>query len=314
MTARLSSEEFAEKANSIHNNKYDYSLVSYINGKTKVEIICKEHGVFYQLPTNHLGGDGCPTCKVAKLKKHFTKTTDVVVEEFKKIHGDEYSYDKVKYNGCDKNVIITCYKHGDFMQLPRAHKQGFGCPICGIEKSSTKRRSTNEDFIKKSKNIHGEDFDYKLFEYKGNDTPGTLICNKCQNKFEILPFSHYNGNGCPVCKISKGERKIRNFLNINNIKFLQNYRFTDCRNNKPLPFDFFLPTHNITIEYDGKQHFIGWRESKQSLKMIRYNDGIKNNYCKTNNISLIRIKYTDFDRIEDILSEELNIKHDKIVI
>jgi len=53
---------FVEKANKIHNNKYDYSLVEYINSKSKIKIICPIHGVFEQTPAKHLMGRGCQKC------------------------------------------------------------------------------------------------------------------------------------------------------------------------------------------------------------------------------------------------------------
>lgn len=63
----MTAQEFIKKARKIHGNKYDYSLVNYKNNKTPVEIICKIHGRFWQLPNNHLRGEGCPCCLFKKF-------------------------------------------------------------------------------------------------------------------------------------------------------------------------------------------------------------------------------------------------------
>ena len=66
---KLTTEQFIEKAQQIHGSKYDYSKVEYINAQEKVCIICPKHGEFWQLPTDHLDGHGCPCCNERKLEK-----------------------------------------------------------------------------------------------------------------------------------------------------------------------------------------------------------------------------------------------------
>ena len=91
--------------------------------------------------------------------------------------------------------------------------------------------------------------------------------------FSQKPNKHLTGQGCPICKESHGERKIRNFLNKYNIKHKGQHMFEDCINIFPLPFDFYLVDLNILIEYDGIQHF-----DKNSLfysEEVIINDEIK---------------------------------------
>lgn len=107
--------------------------------------------------------------------------------------------------------------------------------------------------------------------------------------------------GCLSPK-SKGERKISQILEHNNLSFEREYKFDDCINpltKAILRFDFYLPNYNLCIEYDGIQHFeeTSWRH--ESLKDVQYRDSIKNNYCKEHNIQLIRIPYWDFDKLND---------------
>lgn len=106
---------------------------------------------------------------------------------------------------------------------------------------------------------------------------------------------------CGKCRSSHGQNKIRNILKQNNIYFIEEYRFPDCKNIRPLPFDFYLPDYNICIEYDGRQHFeydsSGWN-NKEQFDKIKKTDAIKNKYCQENGISLIRIPYFDYDNIQ----------------
>ncbi len=120
-------KEFIEKARNIHLDKYNYSLVDYVNNTTKVNIICPEHGTFWQQPNNHLDSkSGCPGC-AGNIKA----TTEEFIEKAKEIHPDKYCYSKVDYINTHTKITIICPKHGEFEQKPNCHislKQG--CPKC----------------------------------------------------------------------------------------------------------------------------------------------------------------------------------------
>lgn len=111
-----------------------------------------------------------------------------------------------------------------------------------------------------------------------------------------------------MCKESKGERIISKFLTNNNIVFIKEKRFDNCRDILPLPFDFYLPKYNTCIEFDGIQHYkIIDGRGKYNLEYIKMHDDIKNEYCNSNKISIIRIKYTESKNIEKILLDKLNM-------
>lgn len=123
----LTTEQFIKKAQQIHNNKYDYSKVEYVNNRTKVCIICPEHGEFWQTPNSHLNGNGCSSCK--GLKK---LTTKEFIERAKQVHGNKYDYSKTIYVNKRTKVCIICPIHGEFYQTPHNHVyQKQGCPECG---------------------------------------------------------------------------------------------------------------------------------------------------------------------------------------
>jgi very-short-patch-repair endonuclease len=271
----------------IHNDLYDYSLVEYKNNITKVKIICKNHGVFEQTPKNHSKGHGCPICATNYKSKKLSKSVEKFIKQSKRLHKNFYNYDKIEYKNNKTNVIIICPNHGEFRVTPSHHLNGIGCSKC----SGNYRKNTQE-FISECIKIHN--YDYSLVEYVNTKTKVKIICDK-HGIFEQKPSHHLMGCGCPKCISSKGENKIRLYLNNLNINFIEQKRFKDCRNILPLPFDFYLPEHNICIEYDGDQHFKsidGWGGEKAYLRRIK-NDNIKNDYCKNKQINLIRISFKE---------------------
>ena len=115
---QLAAKQFEQKAKKIHGDKYDYSLVEYINSQTKVKIICPIHGVFEQKPNGHLSGRGCSKCKPDKISKKLSFTTEEFVKKAKEIYGDKYDYSLVDYKSAKEKVKIICSIHGVFEQTP----------------------------------------------------------------------------------------------------------------------------------------------------------------------------------------------------
>jgi len=138
---RLTTEIFIERSNIVHDNRYDYSMVKYVDYETKVKIRCKEHGIFLQTPHHHLAGINCPQCSFNKKL-----TTSSFIDKAKLIHGDKYNYNKTIYAHCKEKVKIICDIHGIFEQTPTDHLIGCGCPICNESKGEIKIRL----FLKKN--------------------------------------------------------------------------------------------------------------------------------------------------------------------
>lgn len=293
------SNNFIKKSNLVHNFKYDYSMIEYKNAKTKIKIICPEHGIFEQTPDNHIRNHGCPKCNGG-----VSNNTDFFIKKVKLKHNNKYDYSLVNYKNNHTNVKIICPEHGIFEQKPKEHLK-YGCEKCGNDTISKKKILTTDEFIDKAKIIHNERFDYSLVKYNGHRNNVKIICPE-HGIFEQRVNSHLNGSGCPYCKQSKGEQKIKEFLNKNKIKFIQQKKFKDCKNIRPLPFDFYLPSINYCIEYDGIQHF--QKTYNRNLEKIQFNDTIKNKYCsgKNGKPNLLRITYKDYNNINDILQTFFN--------
>jgi hypothetical protein len=290
---------FIEKSIKLHENKYVYSYVEYKNARTKVNILCPEHGLFEQEPYVHLKGHGCPICNGG-----VKYTQEIFLEKSKLKHGDKYDYSLINYINSSTKVGIVCNIHGKFEQKPSEHLK-YGCFKCAIINRSNSRKLTKEDFVNRANKIHNFKYDYNNSNYISHKEMVSIVCKK-HGEFSQRANSHLNGAGCPVCKESRGERKIKNFLSNNKINFIQQKKFKECYNISELPFDFYLPDYNICIEYDGIQHYKGWNNDVDGLSKIKINDKIKNEYCSIlGNPKLLRISFKEEKNINSILENEL---------
>ena len=297
---KLTTLDFVEKSEKIHNKNYDYSLVEYLNNRTKVKIICYLHGVFEQTPNNHLLGKGCLLCGNKKIGEKLKKTNYDFIKKCKETHNDKYDYSLVEYKNANSIINIICPIHGIFKQKANNHLNlKHGCSLC-----SENKKHDIQTFIKKCKETHNDKYDYSLVEYKNANTKVKIICNE-HDIFEQTPNAHINQKqGCPYCKTSKGEGVIKEILNKNNVKYVQQHKFIGCKYKKLLPFDFYLPDYNMCIEYDGIQHFnpISKFGGDNALKLTIIKDNIKTNYCLENKIKLLRVKYNiTLNNLEDLI-------------
>ena len=138
---RLTLDDFIEKANLIHQCKYNYSKTLYNKGKTMIDIICPEHGIFRQRAEGHLNGNGCPACAYCNISHVIRNTQDEMIERFKKIHGERYDYSEVIYQTMRTHINIICNIHGIFQQFPEGHMYGQGCPRCSKQYYSVSKIS-----------------------------------------------------------------------------------------------------------------------------------------------------------------------------
>ena len=303
---KYTTQVFIEKSKLIHQNKYDYSLTEYINSKNKVIITCPIHGNFEQTPARHLMGDGCPSCGGTK-KLNFQD----FVFKANKIHNYKYNYDKVIYKNNYTKIIITCPIHGDFEQTPNNHLNGQNCPLCSNMKHPNIKQDLQE-FIKKAIFIHGNKYDYSKVNYVNSKTKICIICPE-HGEFYQTPDRHINERqGCPKCKMSHGEELILNLLKANKINFIFQHTINvpeNIRKSKKALIDFYLPQHNIFIEYNGIQHYqyVPYLHKGGIVDFIsqQKRDKYIKEYCKFNNIKFIEISYK-------YTNEEINLIINKL--
>ena len=303
-TKRLTTEQFIEKSKSIHGDKYDYSKVEYKNQKIKVTLICSEHGEFNVVPNYHLiDRVGCTKCSKNIIKEKASYTSNEFIQKAYKIHGKKYDYSLADYKDYISSISIICPIHGIFSQSLFDHIRTSGCKKCGYEQGGKSIRVTQEEFLNRSKKIHGDKYDYSLAKYTKSEEKVKIICNK-HGVFEQVAISHLTGRGCPKCKYSKGEIAILFFLEKHNINYETQKIFTNCKNVNNLKFDFYLPKYNTCIEFDGCLHRRPWSNKQKDLDMfevVKKRDEIKTNYCIKNEIELIRIN--SIDDIEGVLNK-----------
>lgn len=302
---------FIEESSIVHNNKYDYSNVMYINNHTKVLISCPLHGEFWQTPDAHLRGQGCPECKGSKISQKLTKKQSTFIKEATQTHSNLYDYSKVEYKNTNSKVCIICPIHGEFWQTPNHHLKGEGCPHCFGNVCKT-----TEDFIKEAKEIHGDKYYYSKVTYVNNRTKVCIIC-PAHGEFWQAPYKHLNRHGCPKCKKSLLEIDVEKALINSHIKFEQQKTFDWLIYKRNLKLDFYLPEYNIAIECQGEQHYRiaaftkSLEESQHLFETIQIRDNVKKKLCEKYNLPLFYIKYDDNvqEAIDNIISNVHNKKN-----
>jgi predicted nucleic acid-binding Zn-ribbon protein len=297
MKKKINNEEFVEKLKII--NPYIIALEKYQGAKTKIKFKCLKCGQEWDAqPSNIIYlGQGCPKC-YGNIKR----TNEQFIEELKQINPNIMPLEE--YKNLSTNIKCMCLNDDCglvwYASPRRLLHRKHGCPKCGKRHKRTTKEYKQE---LKDKNIQVE----CLGEYKNVHTSILHRCLNCGNEWNVQPHHLLRGDSCPKCISSKGEQFIRKVLLSNNIIFKEQYRFDDCKNIRSLPFDFYLPSQNMCIEYDGEQHYqpVEAFGGKDSFCKRQENDKIKTKYCQDNNIKLLRIPYWDFDNIGNILDKEL---------
>ena len=300
---RKSNEEFLREARK-KNNKVDI-IGLYVKQDEKILVQCKKCGTqYYALPRNILKGCGCRLCanndnsqRLRMGKEEFCKRIQALNPNLLVIG------DYVKNNVPIECKCLIC---GNIFYSAPSNLLGRNgrCPKCS-RKALTK---TQEDFVSEVK--QKSPFIKIIGEYINNSERVLCECEKCGHQWSPKATLLLQGKGCPKCKYSKGERQIESFLIDNNINFIAQYTFDDCKDINRLPFDFYIPDYNMLIEYDGKQHYQeikGWEGS--NLEFTQKHDLIKTEYCCNHNIELLRIPYWDYKNIEQILTQKLINNH-----
>lgn len=301
-TLKLTHEEYIERLNNLGVLQKIEILSRYCVQKEKIKCRCKLDGhEWYAFPQNLLRGHGCPKCSAKEASIRITKTHEKFVEEMKVIHPNYEILGVYTSNNCD--ITYMCKICGHIKTTtPAQLLRGDECKGC----LSVSKRLPHEVFVKQlsERNPNIE----LISEYTGKNNKVKVKCKTHGCEWYVLPSNAFKTVGCHVCNDTIGEKKISDILDSMGINYFTQHRFDDCRNIRPLPFDFYLPDKNICIEYDGEQHyrpvnFGGCSDDVaiESYKNTVFRDHIKNKYCDDNDIKLIRIKYSEFNEIESII-------------
>ena len=297
MAQKKTQQEYVEEL-SITNPNTEL-IDTYINARTPVLHRCKRHNEIWAIsPSNALKGQGCSECHYEKIRDKTVKSYNTYVAEASIKNPDiEVVGLYINSHTPISHRCKLCNRVWD--ACPSDILAGKGCKVCKDKKNADLRRKTKEQYIGDlnlvNPNIVIDD------EYINTDTAVYHKCKICNHRWRIKPNHTLSGHSCPICNQSRGEREISLWLDKNNFDYIQQYKFQDCRDKLPLPFDFYIPLYNMCIEYDGEQHFKpkDWFGGIDALKILQYHDNIKTNYCANNNIQLLRISYKQ-DTIEEL--------------
>lgn len=304
-----STEEFKNEVDKLSNGEYE--LVSEYKGYDKSVYIKhkKCDHVYKTTPSYFISGSRCLKCAHEYVGKCNASSAEEFNEKLKNISNGKCIALEPYINNAKKIKFKNIECGHEFITRPSIVLKGHFCPTCGYEKGRLKQLKTHEQFLNEVK-VMGEG-EYELMEeYKGDRTKIKFLHKTCNRTFKMIPSNFIKGIRCPHCSESKGEHKVYKVLDKLNVEFKREYRIKECKKKRPLPFDFAIFKENdlkALIEYDGELHYktARWSNASKRLEGSKLSDKIKNDFCSTNNIPLIRIPYWEYNNIDTIIKKEL---------
>lgn len=314
-------------------DQHNYCLLSEKEDIENVESVikyeCPIHGIQNVKVKSVLAGKQCYKCsRHLALEKRWSHDKDErILELYNRAKDMCFSkgYELLTSiegfeNGWDSRIEYECPKHGKHDMSLCNFLSNKSCPDCAMEQRKKILPVSKAKENKNNGRLSVEDIQNRVqscggtilnpLDYVNNRTKNLdITCPRCGKVFttSFVNFTQHGGQLCSDCyrKESIGEMKIRKYLELHNIDFYPEHWFPDCRDEKPLPFDFYLYNNNIAIEFDGEQHFEDTHYFNYSIEKNRLHDEIKTDYCRKNDIKLIRIPYWDLNKIDKILDKEL---------
>lgn len=307
-------EEVIRIVESKNNNKL-LNPEDYINVKeNNLRIVCGSCGKEFitSLASIKISGGRCKDCGFRIGGQVAVFDCKYVEEYINSINNNKLLNPNDYINSNVKNLNIKCGNCGkiyttSFSKYKNANQTV--CPSCSHKQRGIENRLPI-DVVKEIIDNVNNNILLNPEEYVGNSVRNLKIkCGECGQIFTTSLVNYQSGTvRCSTCskKKTRGERTIENYFVASDIKYEYQKKFVDCKDRRSLPFDFYLPSRNICVEFDGRQHFepvFG----QDSFEKTQLHDQIKNDYCEHNDIKLIRIPYWEGHNIEKILTKELHI-------
>ena len=271
-------------------------------------------------PNSLLSGRSCPKCALKKRKTSQLLSEEEFLERLKKINPNVTPLEK--YDGVHSKILCKCNAHNrEWKTTPGELFKGHGCPDCYSERIRAALSLSTEEFIDKLKQVNQDII--VIGKYTNMTTGIKCKCKKCGHIWNPLPNNLLYGKvtGCPKCQTySKGEDKIKNWFENNNIEFEIHKQYIGLTgvNGGNLSYDFYVPIINTLVEFQGEQHIkpitfgnMTTNEAEKQFKIQQEHDKRKREYANKNNIHLLEIWYFDFNNIEKILAKELDLRNKK---
>lgn len=295
--------------NELKNNERfsEYELLSKYKGlQNKLKIKHKKCGnIFYMTANNFKNGQGCPKCAKIKRATKNKKTHMYFINKLKQCGTFENYVILSQYDGLKNKILVKYKKCGcESYALPSSLLRGYGCNVCATKEKGKNKRKSHEQFLNEINKKYPNQFEI-ISKYSTRESVIEVKHVICGNVFKIKASNLLNSGSCSVCKMSSPESKAFQFLKENNIEFEYQKYFKKCKLKNILPFDFYLKGQNTIIEIDGRFHFMYL--FGETLEKRRERDIVKNRFCFFNNIKLIRIPYWEFDKISEIIKNNLSL-------
>ncbi|HLG26794.1 MAG TPA: hypothetical protein VI423_03325 [Paenisporosarcina sp.] len=246
----LTKAQFLERALKIFGDKYNYSKVLYRTVMDPITIICDEHGEFTTTANGHLSGRGCRLCGIKRRAGKRCIGKEEFFERVRKVHGNFYSYDLTDYKALHGKIVIVCPKHGRFRQAAKEHVSGKRCRLCGIESQARSKTITTDEFVRRSREIHGTRFDYSEVDYVHGRQKVRIKCHH-HGWFLQTPEGHLSGRGCKRCThfVSRSETKWLDSIGLPNDDDHRNVTLKLGR--QKIRVDGFDSSTNTIYEFNG---------------------------------------------------------------
>jgi len=292
-------------------------LGQYKGPNKKIKCKCKIDGhIWSPRASKLLYGTRCPKCVYKELPQNNPITHEQFIAKLYKQNKYAHNIEVVgTYVNAQTKILCKCKICGhEWSVRPNGLLKGQGCPDCARKSASQKITKTNEQFMQEMSSKRPDII--VLGTYKGVFNTIKVKCKVCGHIWKATPNNLLHGSGCPKCTTSKGEKRIAQYLDKLGIAYIYDKRyFKDLvsAGGSLLRPDFIIPSLKIWVEYDGQQHFepvdftgkMSEQQIQDTFKKVQQNDQIKNQYAKDNNWTLIRIPYTEYDNIEQILDSYL---------
>ena len=280
----------------------------YLGMNKKTLFQCIKHNKYWKTtPDKPLSGCGCSDCKAEKIGNAYRKTHESFIKEMAIVNPNIEICSQ--YITSQTKIKCKCKICGHIWWTKPAHlSAGHGCPQCGFNKIGDERRKSTEDFIAELYKINPY---IEIFsDYKTCRDKIQCKCKLCGYQWMGTPSHLLQGEGCPACTKSSGERKIQEYLDVHHIPYDKTYTFDDLigLGGRRLSYDFNLVLHNTLIEFQGKQHYqpIDFFGGKEQFEIQQEHDRRKKTYALSHGYNFLEIKYEDKECIDEILDEFFN--------
>lgn len=285
---------------------FEYVGMSRHDKKIWIKFICPKHRQYgvQEMPYNNMK-------RVVVGCQHCIGRNDDEEDVLREMYESNPSMKILEsYKGRTKKIKMLCLTHNVISnKTPNEVINGKGCYYCGLDKLSKHQKIAEDVFLQRLHNKYPHILLNKGYDCITSDAD--FHCYICDCNW-VDKASYVLRRGCPICDSTSMEKEIGKILTKHNINYKTQYSFADCKDQRALPFDFYLTDYNILIEYDGQQHYrpvnfggIDDKRANQNFETTCLHDSIKTSYCEINKIPLLRIPYWESENVESIILDNI---------